>query len=248
MTIQLRHDDTPNLHSISKGLCLVVACLADVRIHHKDDVVGLDGFLNLLHLLEQGHLLLVPPARVDDDQVVLLEAEGVHALQGHGDRVRLRVAAVERYADLGGVLLQLVEGPGAEGVRADQGDLPAFPLVEGGVLGARRRLARALEADEHRDHRPALRHLHRRSRRGQELCQLLDHQALDVLAAVRPRGERLLEAHLVPDPAPQPGHEADVDVGLQQRGRQLLEVAIDRFIIDDGPGIELLQRLRQLAA
>mmetsp|Transcript_69714 Transcript_69714/g.176911 ORF Transcript_69714/g.176911 Transcript_69714/m.176911 type:complete len:250 (+) Transcript_69714:985-1734(+) len=233
MTIQLRHDDTPNLHSIRKGLCLVVACLADVRIHHKDDVVGLDGFLNLLHLLEQGHLLLVPPARVDDDQVVLLLLEELNTLLRDFDWVSLVVVSVERDADLGGVLLQLVEGPGPEGVAADQGGFPTLPVVVVRVLGASGGLAAALQADKHDDIALSLLQLVRLLVCRDQPHQLLNHGLLNQLALVDTTSVGFQENTLL-NVGPQLRDVANVDVGVQQRGCDLLQHLIQELIVDDG--------------
>mmetsp|Transcript_97233 Transcript_97233/g.299765 ORF Transcript_97233/g.299765 Transcript_97233/m.299765 type:complete len:322 (-) Transcript_97233:267-1232(-) len=151
MAVKLSDDDAANIHAFPEGLGLLVAGLPDVRIHDENDVVGLHCLGDLLHLIEQRRFLLVPPRGVHDDEVVLLLLEELHALLRYLDGVCLVVVPVEGYADLGGVLPQLVKGTCPEGVRADQGRPPALPVVVVRVLRARCRLPAALQAHKHDD-------------------------------------------------------------------------------------------------
>mmetsp|Transcript_18677 Transcript_18677/g.62615 ORF Transcript_18677/g.62615 Transcript_18677/m.62615 type:complete len:503 (+) Transcript_18677:231-1739(+) len=155
VAVQLGDDAGAHGHLLLEGLRLVVRRLANGRVHHKDHVVGLRGRRDLLHLLEERPLLPVPPRGVHDDDLVALFLEFAHPVARDHRRVGLRVRAVEGDLGLGGVLLELVEGPGSEGVRAHEAGLPALALVHVGVLGAGGRLARTLEAHKH-DHVGAL--------------------------------------------------------------------------------------------
>ena len=92
-----------------------VIYLALGSVHHVDDVVGLNGSLNLLHFLKQGFFLLVPPRSVDDNHFVALGAELAHAFVSDADGVCFGVGAVERDTQLGGVLLELVESTSVGG-------------------------------------------------------------------------------------------------------------------------------------
>lgn len=57
--------------------------LPDGGVHDEDDVIGGDGRGHLAHFLEQLRLLLVPPRRVDNDDLVRLLLEVLHALLRH---------------------------------------------------------------------------------------------------------------------------------------------------------------------
>lgn len=104
VAVQLCDDDGADLDGLLEGLGLVVRRLADAAVHHKDDEVGVDGRGHLLELLEQRRVLLVPAARVDDDQVPPLLLEAQHALLRNHGRVGLAVGAVEGDGSLGRVL------------------------------------------------------------------------------------------------------------------------------------------------
>lgn len=110
-----------------------------------------DGGGDLLHLFEEGSLLLVTTAGVDDDDLIALLLELLHALLGDLDGIGLGVAAVEGDLGLGGVLLELIERTGTEGVGAHEAGLPALPLVVVGQLGDGGGLASTLESYEHDD-------------------------------------------------------------------------------------------------
>ena len=80
-------------------------------------------------------LLTMTTGRVHDDHLVPVLREFAHPLLRDRHRIGLGVAAVERYTQLRGVLLQLVERPGSEGVGANHGRLPPTALVVVRVLG-----------------------------------------------------------------------------------------------------------------
>mmetsp|Transcript_2905 Transcript_2905/g.9996 ORF Transcript_2905/g.9996 Transcript_2905/m.9996 type:complete len:202 (-) Transcript_2905:300-905(-) len=149
VAVELGHDHRPHRHRLLERQGLVVRGLAHRPVDHENDAVRLHRLLDLPHLLEQGVLLLVPTAGVHDDQVVLLLAKAVHAGLRDGRGVRLGVRPVKWDPRLGTVLLQLVEGSGAKGVRADHGRPVSLALVRVRVLGARRRLTVTLKPDKH---------------------------------------------------------------------------------------------------
>ena len=93
MSIQLGDDDRAHWHAILERLGLVLGRLADGGVHDEDVLVGAHRLADLLHLLEQGLLLLVATGGVHDDDVVLFLAELVHAIPCDDHRVGLRVAA-----------------------------------------------------------------------------------------------------------------------------------------------------------
>ena len=149
---------------------------------------------DLLHLLEESLLLHVPPARVDDDDLVALLLELVDALRRDHRRVRLRVAPVEGDLRLRRVLLQLVKGAGAEGVGAHERALEPLALHHVGVLGARGGLAAPLQPDEHDDVRLLLLGRVRQPARVEHAAELVDDTLLQHLALVDAAGH-LLDVH-----------------------------------------------------
>jgi hypothetical protein len=199
----------------------------------------------LHHLLKQRRLLLVAAGRVDDDDLVALPAELLHALGGDLDGVRLGVAAVKGHAHARGVLLELVERARAERVGAHHRDLPPPRLVVVRVLGDGGRLARALQADEHDDVGLALLGLEGLLARLQDAHQLVKHGALDDARLVE-AARVALEADARHDVLAHLRHQLDVDVCLQQRRRDVLERLGHELLVHVGAAAQPLQRAAEL--
>lgn len=104
---------------------------------------------DLLHLVEEGSLLLVAARGVDDDNVVAGLLELLHALRRDLDGVALRVRAVE--GDLGArrVLRELIERAGTERVGTDHGG--TIVLAPGGMGRERRRGGEGEEGERRRE-------------------------------------------------------------------------------------------------
>ena len=75
LTVELCDDDGADIDLVFEGLCLELCGLADGGVHDKDNVVRVDGLRNLQHLLEKPRLLLVPPARVHNDDLEFLRTK-----------------------------------------------------------------------------------------------------------------------------------------------------------------------------
>mmetsp|Transcript_29067 Transcript_29067/g.81803 ORF Transcript_29067/g.81803 Transcript_29067/m.81803 type:complete len:282 (+) Transcript_29067:408-1253(+) len=259
MAVELRDDHAAHVHGARERRCLVEHGLALRRIHDENGVVGTNCRSDFLHLLQQPGLLLVPTRRVDDDELVLVLHELLHAFGRDGHWIRLRVGTVERDAELGGVLLQLVEGSGTERVRAHHGRLPAAPLVVVGELGDGGRLSGALQSDEEHDVGLGALHGVRLALRRQQPDELLHDDLLDGLADVGRRalilvGLLLVVLHDVLHPAldvlAQRHDQLDVDVGFDQGPRDVIEQRVKVLAGDASRRhiVELPQRAAQLPA
>lgn len=66
---------------------------------------------HLLHLIEERRFLLVPAARINDDDVAALLLELLHTRRCDDHGIRLRIVPIEFELCFGGVLLELIVGP-----------------------------------------------------------------------------------------------------------------------------------------
>ncbi|KAJ6256633.1 hypothetical protein Dda_8498 [Drechslerella dactyloides] len=215
VSIRLGDDYRAKVRTLLERLALRLGLLPDARIQHHDRLVRPHGLLDLYHLREQLGLLAMPARGVNDDDLEPLLLELVHARLRHLDGVGLRVGAVVGDLRLGRVLLELVEGARAEGVGADEAGFEAAGVVPSRELCARRRLAGALEADEH-------------YYVGLPLFRLVGLRVrVDEAAEFVKDG--LLDEPLLVDALAQAGDELDVDVGFDERVPDLLDHAVERL-------------------
>ena len=126
---------------------------------------------------------------------------------------------------------QLLDGGGALEVGADEQRVAPLLLPPQGELGRVGRLARALEAGhEHDRRRPrGVGELERLA--AEDADQLLVHGADHLLARGEALGERL-GADPQPDAVAEAAGDGQLDVGLEQRGADLLERVIEVGVAD----------------
>ena len=93
--------------------------LTDAGVQNHNSLVGLYGFANLHHLLEELGFLLMSTRRIHDDDIETLLLEFRHTLRGDCDRIGLRVRAEICNLGLRCGLSGLIEGSGTEGIRTD---------------------------------------------------------------------------------------------------------------------------------
>mmetsp|Transcript_128935 Transcript_128935/g.288216 ORF Transcript_128935/g.288216 Transcript_128935/m.288216 type:complete len:247 (+) Transcript_128935:642-1382(+) len=246
MAVKLGDDHAADSDGIRKSLGLIEACLPDVRVHHKDHIVRIDRLLDLLHLLKERGLLLVPAAGIDDDHLVLFCLERLDAIHSYAHRVRLSITAVKRNTHFGRILLQLVESASPESVCTDQCHLPTLPLVVDGVLGTACRLPRTLQPNKHHHTTLALLRLEGLPVRRHELRELVTDTTLDEPSPVGARCQRFFQLQLVPDAAAELRDVANIHISFEQCLCNLLKTLVDGLFIDDGSGVELLQRSGEL--
>ena len=225
-TVRLGEDNGSKVSGLLERAGLRFCGLADGGVQDHDRLVGLHRLLDLHHLVEEVLLLPVPTRRIHNDDLEALLLELVHALLRHRHGVRLRVAS--KVGDLGArrVLLELVEGTGAEGVGAHEAGLEAARRVPPRELGARGGFAGTLQADEHDDVGLALARLEGLGVRVDELDELVVDGFLDEALLVDARGE-VLEVDGALDRVAEVHDELDVDVGFDEGVGDLLDHGIE---------------------
>ena len=93
--------------------------------------------------------------------------------------VSLLLITIEWTLDLGSVHLELSEGAGTEGIRADNADFPAFLHIVVRELGASGSLASTLQTNEHDDVRATSLELICLIRAGKHISELVNDSLLD---------------------------------------------------------------------
>mmetsp|Transcript_549 Transcript_549/g.1632 ORF Transcript_549/g.1632 Transcript_549/m.1632 type:complete len:344 (-) Transcript_549:541-1572(-) len=159
MSVELGNDDGTDVGRLVKGLGLIVHGLALGGIHHKHGVIGPHRSTNLLHLVKQGRFLPMSTRRIDQYHLESLVDKLIHPLLGNRHRIGLGVITVERHAELGGVLLELIERPCPERVTTHHAGPKSLAAVVVGHLGDRRGLAGTLQPNEQNDVGSAALHL-----------------------------------------------------------------------------------------
>ena len=224
VAVQLGHDDAVDGEGGVERLGHADGVLAGHRVDDEEGVVGVDDLADPADLLH--HLGIDGQAAGGvDDQHVLAQAAGFgQTALGRGHRVaRL---AEHRDIDLPAEGAQLLHGGRALEVRTDEQGLAPLALEPAGQLGRVGGLAGALQAGhQHHGGRAAgVGELQRlAAEHGGEL-------AVDDLDDLLARVQRLAEAGpdgLLADAADDVADDADVDVGLQQRGADLLQHLVD---------------------
>mmetsp|Transcript_17862 Transcript_17862/g.39417 ORF Transcript_17862/g.39417 Transcript_17862/m.39417 type:complete len:205 (+) Transcript_17862:975-1589(+) len=201
-----------------------------MRVHHKNDIAGIHSFSNLLHLIKQGSLLLVPSRRIHNNDVIFLSSKHFDSLFCNLHRIGFTIASVERNLGLGCVLPQLIVSSRTERVSADQSTFPALALIKMRKLCARSCLAGALQTHEHHHVALPLLHLIWLAGRSEEAHKLFDDCLLDELALVS--SGRILHIHNCLDILPELSDCSNGNISLQQCCCNLLHHQIQEIIID----------------
>ena len=126
---------------------------------------------------------------------------------------------------------QLLDGGGPLQVGADQERVAALLLPPQGELGRVGRLARALEAGHEDDGRGPRGVAELERVAAQDADQLLVHRPYDLLARGEALGERL-GADPQADAVAEAAGDGQLDVGLEQRGADLLERLVEIGVAD----------------
>ena len=144
-------DDGAEVGGFFKGFGLGLGLLADGCIQDHDGLIGLDGGLDLGHFVEEVLFLAMPARGVNDDDLEALFFEFGNTFCGDLGGVCGGERAEVGDFGFGGILFELVEGAGAEGIGADEAGFEAPGTVVAGEFGAGGGFAGALETDEHDD-------------------------------------------------------------------------------------------------
>ena len=151
VTVGFGDDDGAVVGGFFEGLGLRFGLLADGGVEDHDCLVGFNGVLNLCHFVKEVFFLSVSTRGVDDDDFETLFFEFGDAFGGDEGGVGGGEGAEVGDFCFGGILFQLVEGAGAEGVGANEAGFEAAGLVMPCEFCAGGCFAGALEAHEHYD-------------------------------------------------------------------------------------------------
>ena len=244
--VELRQHDACDRRSLGEELGLADGVLPRRRVEHEQRLVrrardlAADDAVNLLELLHEVGLRLQAACCVDDQHVDLARDGCLDGVEGDSRRVGSLLVLNDGHARALAPDLELVDGRRAEGVGRGEQDRLALALVVGGELADRRRLARAVDADDEQDRRPLLGDARRILARRQDLDNLLLQERLEVFRRVD---------LLLLDALAHGRHELvrrlDADVRHDERLLELVEqVIVDVGIADD----DLLNLVRQVFA
>ena len=229
VAVELGQDDATQFERVVEGLRRRHGVLADHGVDHQERVVRLGGGRDVPDLLHEIGVNGQAARGVDDADVTAEAAGLLQAGPGAGHRVG--GLAEDGHPGLLPEHPQLFHGGGPLQVGADEERVATLLLPPQGELGGGGGLAGALQAG-HEDDR-------RRPRRVAELeClaaehpdQLLVHGADDLLARGQALGERL-GADPEPDAVAEASGDGQLDVGLQERGADLLERLVEVRVAD----------------
>src|SRR2546428_1964978 len=232
--VDFREDDPVQPDRLVELLRLFDGIVPREGVPDVQDQVRLRNPLDLLHLVHQVLVRLHPPRGVDQHDVATPGPGVLHRVEGDRGGVRARVVFDQLEPDCFCMLLELLDGSGAE--RVGRGDDARVPLLLDVVreLRNRRRLARAVHTDEHHDERPrALLEEPEEVQRGhgERLRDRVPEGPLDAF----------LEAHIPGDPFPlQIVREAvddllcdrEGDVRFEERDLQVVQDFLELVLLD----------------
>jgi hypothetical protein len=151
VSVHLSDDNRADIDCFPEGLSLNITLLSDRTVHHEDDVIGLHCLLNLLHLIEELCLLLMPSRGIHDNDLHAFFFELGHTFLSDRNGVSLDVATIEGNSYLRCVLLELVKGTCSESISAYHCHSPSLLLIVVGDLAAGSCLTATLKSNKHDD-------------------------------------------------------------------------------------------------
>src|SRR5436305_2856590 len=218
--------------------------LAGHRVGHEEDLVRLDAVGQLLDLLHQGRVDVETAGGVHEHHVMAALAGDVEGAGAEVDYGLARLGLQHRHLDPLAHLLELLDGGGALQVARHQQRVLAALLEPLGELAGGGRLARALEAAEHDDRRPAV-----EAEVGPLLAQERGQLVADDLDHLLGRGEALqdlLAEGALAHPLDERLDHPEVDVGLEQRHADLAQRRVERLGGDLALALELAENVLEL--
>ena len=214
------------------------------RIGDKQQIDGRHRGLDRLQLVHQLVVDVQPARRVDDDDVEAAVLRFGQRARRALDRIHLAGRVVHAHAGLFPDDRQLVNRRGASHVGRDEQRMPSLlrqPLPE---LGRRRRLARALQAQQHDDARRLARRLQPALGVAEQRQHLVAHDAHDLLI-----GRQAAEHFLVDGPIAHAIDERlddlEVDVRLEQRHPDFPERQLDGLFGKPAPSADVAENVLQ---
>src|SRR3954467_10193261 len=246
VAVELAHQHAVELDGLGELLGDVDRVLAGHRVDDEQDVVRLDRPADVDELLHELGVDVQAAGGVDDEDVLAVHLRLVERPPRDVDRRAVGALLVDVGADLGAELDELVDrGRAVHVARRHRDRRAVLGLQVAGELGARRRLARALEAG-HEDHgRRARRerdaHRGAAHQRGELLVDDLD----DLLARVELADDLGAEAALLHGRR-ELLDDLEVDVGLEQREADLAHGLVDVVLGQRPVGADVGEGLLEL--
>src|SRR5439155_22557926 len=151
LRIDLRQDDPVDADRLMELLRLLDRVIPREGVPDVQGEVRLRDPLDLLHLVHQVLVRLHAARGVDQDDVPPAGAGVLDRVERDGGGIRARLVLDQFEADRLRVFLELFDGPRPEGVRGGDDARVTLLLDVVGELRDRRRLAGAVDPDEHND-------------------------------------------------------------------------------------------------
>src|SRR3954449_7340946 len=246
VAVELAHQHAVELDRLGELLGDVHGVLAGHRVDDEQDVVRLDRPADVDELLHELGVDVQAAGGVDDQDVLAVHLRLVERPPRDVDRRAVGALLVDVGADLGAELDELVDGGRPVDVARRHRDRRAvLGLQVAGELGARGRLARALEAG-HEDHG-------RRPRRERDAHRGAAHQRRELL--VDDLDDLLARVELADDLGAEAAllhrrrellDDLEVDVGLEQRKADLAHGLVDVVLGQRPVGADVGERLLEL--
>src|SRR2546421_1381616 len=152
--VNLRQDDPVDADRLVELLRLFDRVVPREGVPDVQGEVWLRDPFDFLHLIRQVLVRLHPARGVNQDDVPSTGAGVLDRVERDGGRIRARLVLDQFEADRLRVFLELLDGPRPEGVRGGHDACVALLLDVVGQFRDRRRLARAVDPDEHDDEGP----------------------------------------------------------------------------------------------
>ena len=186
------------------------------------------------------------PGGVEDHDIVALQARGAFGAFGDGDRIFAENDRQGRDADLLAQHRELFLRRGPLHVERRHQHLVLVPLGQAfGDLGRGRRLARALQADQHDRHGSRGVEIDRLRFRAQRLDQRIVDDLDHHLAGLDRLDDRSAD-RLGASPVDERAHDLERDVRLEQRATHFAHGGVDVFLGEGAAAGEFIQNAGEL--
>ena len=208
--------------------------------------MGPRGVADFRHFLHQRFVNMGAPGGVEDHDIVALQARGAFGAFGDGDRIFAENDRQGRDADLLAQHRELFLRRGPLHVERRHQHLVLVPLRQAfGDLGRCRRLARALQADQHDRHGSRGVQIDRLRFRAQRLDQRIVDDLDHHLAGLDRLDDRSAD-RLGARPVDERAHDLERDVRLEQRATHFAHGGVDVFLGEGAAAGEFIQNAGEL--
>lgn len=151
MSIHFCNYYTTHINCLFESFSLGKALLTYRTIHHKNNIIRLNRFLDLFHFIKELSFLFVSTRSIDNNDFHPLFFKLVHTFFSYEDRISFDVATIERHSNFGSILLQLIKSTSSESISANKTNFPSFFLIIIGNFCAGGCFSTTLKSDKHND-------------------------------------------------------------------------------------------------